>query len=274
MSFRIHDPIWRPLDEAGAIMPGCYFAFYESGTTTPAPVYADAALATPLGLVEGELIANAAGRICAIYGDSAIVYRRRLYNAADELLEDVDPLHPSASHPAGTIVMFRGDSTARDAAYPPALWEVCDGDNGTIDFRDRFPIGVSNTKAAGDTGGSAGSATTDSAGAHDHSGATGSTTLTANQIPAHRHFIAANVVGSSDTAIDNAHSIDKETSAGGDTEYKLRYSGTSDATVGRSSEVGGGTGHTHTISSGGSHTHDVTIPLPPWGAVWFLERKP
>jgi hypothetical protein len=271
MSFLLHDPIWRPLDTAGAIMPGCYFVFYQSETETPAAVYADADLTTPLGQVEGELISNAAGRFRAIYGASATVYRRRLYNASNVLLEDVDPIHPSASHPAGTVVMFRGDATARDAAYPPSLWAVCDGDDGTIDFRDRMPIGVSNTKAVGDTGGATGAVESTSDGAHDHGAVTGSTTLTTNQIPAHRHAVFANVTASG--ALSTTNQAAEASNSGGDTEYSINGSST-DATEGRTSEVGGGTGHTHTVASGGAHTHDVDVPLPPWGAVWFLERLP
>lgn len=33
-----YDPIARPLSAVGVAMPGAYYNFYVSGTTTPAPV--------------------------------------------------------------------------------------------------------------------------------------------------------------------------------------------------------------------------------------------
>lgn len=268
MSFLLHDPIVRPLGAAGQVLPGCYLQWYESGTTTPATVYADADLTTPLA---NPVAADSAGRLPAIYGDSAVVYRRQLYDADDQLLLDTDPIHPHAQHPPGTIMFFRGDSTARDAAYPPALWAVCDGDNGTIDFTGRSPVGAGTGFAVGDTGGSSGNVTSASGGAVD-AGVTGSTTLAANQIPAHAHFAASNVIQGSPTAPSASNYIAGETTVGGDTEYDLQGTATA-ATVGLTSATGGGEGHTHTVPAIDAHTHTVNVPRSPYAVVWMLERK-
>lgn len=277
MSFLIHDPMWRPLGAAGEVLPGCTLTFYESGTTTPAAVYADADLATPL---TNPVEADSAGNLPAIYGDSAVVYRRQLHDADDQLLLDVDPIHPHVQFPPGTIMMFKGSEEDRDEAYPPSLWEICDGDNGTPDTRDRSPVGVSNTKPiSGDDseGGTVGDTVeSTSAGAHTHGGATGSTTLTENQIPSHRHFAVADVANTS-AALSSGNQIGENSDdsvSSGNSEYILRSAGASpDATIGRTSATGGGQGHTHPITSGGAHTHNVTIPAPPYFTVWFLMRK-
>ncbi len=272
MSFLLHDPVMRPLDEAGAIMPLCYLVFYETGTTTPTPVYSDDDLLSELG-TDGVVVSDSAGEFPAIYGDSAVVYRRQLYDADDVLISDTDPMHPHAQFPAGTMVMFYGDSTARDAAYPPALWELADGDNSTPDMRGRLPIGADGaTYVADGTGyGSApGNVESSSNGAHTHTGATGST---AADLAAHTHFVAANVIQGSATAPSASNYVAGETTVGGDTEYDLQGTATA-ATVGLTSSTGAGGGHTHTIGSDGAHTHTTAVPLPPCRALWFLMRKP
>src|SRR5690606_29662047 len=125
----------------------------------------------------------------AIYLDPAIVYRVQLHDADGVLQYDVDPVHPHVAIPPGTIVMFDGTPEQRDAAYPPALWQVLDGSNGTKDSRDRSPVGVSNTKPISGEGSSGGtiSGTTGPAGAHDHGGATAMTVLTEDNMPRHHH---------------------------------------------------------------------------------------
>lgn len=46
--------------------------------------------------------------------------------------------------PIGTILPFAGDLT-----HIPDGWEVCDGDNGTVDLVGRIPIGTKSIGAAG-----------------------------------------------------------------------------------------------------------------------------
>jgi len=82
-------------------------------------------------------------------------------------------------------------------------------------------------------------ATMGTAGAHTHTGATGSTALTINQMPAHTHNYDALVTTSS-----------HETGTGAS---EARGQVTTQATASQ----GGGQGHTHTIGSDGGHTHTM-----------------
>lgn len=259
MGFLLHDPMLRPLDDNGDPMPGCYLQFYESETTTPATVYADGDLETAL---ENPVTSNAAGIFPAIYGDSATVYRRQLYTAADVLVSDTDPLHPHVDFPAGTLVMFDGTAEARDAAYPSSLWELCDGDNDTPDSRDRCPVGVSNTKDIGTTGGDA-TGTTDPAGGHDHGGATDGHALTAEENGPHTHEDITLPMSSDDNSQSPYDRIE------GSSEQS---DGTSTIEGAETGSSGSGTPHTHDITAADDHTHDFDCQSP-YFTVWFLKRK-
>jgi hypothetical protein len=168
--------------------------------------------------------------------------------------------------PSGLIAMWSG-------ATAPLGWYLCDGTNGTPDLRDRFIVGASNNKPLGTTGGSASTNSAGihshgmtGAGAHDHTGDTGSTALTADQIPAHTHS----------TTIKFQTDI-----AGGGTRDGLVTSAfTSDGTSSyTTSSVGSGDGHTHSLSQdgehahslveAGSHTHTLT---PPYYALAFIMK--
>lgn len=263
MSFLFFYPRMRPLDDNGDPMPGCYLKFFESETTTPTPVYADGDLETELG---STVTSNAAGIFPAIYGDPSVVYRMQLYDADDTLISDDDPIHPHVAFPAGTIVMFDGDATSRDAAYPPALWELCDGDNGTKDTRDRVPIGVSNTKPiSGDGSTSDGSGgTTDPAGGHDHGGATDGHALTEAENGPHTHEGATVACSADDNAqLQSDHWV--EISG----EQSL---GTQSLPTFETASSGDGDPHTHDITAETDHTHDFDA-TPPYFTVWFLKRK-
>lgn len=86
----------KPLSTIGLIQPGAYYQFYLTGTTTPANVYADGSLATPLSQTPGTGGTTAAsdGRLVPIYMNPAIIYRYQLYSVFGVLLEDVDPYIP------------------------------------------------------------------------------------------------------------------------------------------------------------------------------------
>lgn len=270
MSFLLFYPRMRPLDDNGEPMPGCYLQFYESGTTTPAAVYADGALTTPLS---NPVVANAAGIFPAIYGDPSVVYRMQLYNAADVLISDDDPIHPHVAFPAGTVVMFNGTAIERDAAYPSALWELCDGDNGTPDTRDRSPVGVSGTKAISTTGG-ASSGTTSSAGAHDHGAETGSTVLSAGNMPVHSHEIFAFNTTNVDGRVDGFALTGNDVSVAGERNSGGAYildNGMNTQII-RDAGTASPTGHTHSIASVAAHTHDYSAQSP-YFTIWFLQRR-
>lgn len=70
-----------------------------------------------------------------------------------------------ASIPSGVILMWHGtEDTVPDG------WAVCNGENGTPDFRGVFPLGASTEHPIGETGGSE------------------QVTLTVAQMPEHSHI--------------------------------------------------------------------------------------
>jgi len=250
-------PVAQPLDDAGRIMPGCYLRFYASETTDPEDVYSDGELNTTLG---SEVTASAAGRFVPIFLDATVAYRIQLYNADNELQFDVDPVFPGAGNFVGEVKMYDGD-----LADLPAGWVVMNGGNGTIDSRDRFPRGVGSETSLGETGGSAtASGTTDSNGAHNHSGATGGTAITEAEMPSHKH------VGFTFPATGDDNSQLPITRIGGSDQQSLGDVTISSAETG---ETGGDDPHDHSIGSDGSHTHSIAdvSTIPPFFGVYFIK---
>jgi len=82
----------------------------------------------------------------------------------------LDPILAAASQlvPPGVIVMWSGS-----IANIPSGWALCDGTNGTPDLRNRFIVGAGSSYAVGAKGGAA------------------EVTLTVDQMPSHRHSVAA-----------------------------------------------------------------------------------
>lgn len=259
----------RPLDSNGAIMPGCYYEFYESQTDTPTPVYADDGLSSELGTT---VTSASDGRFPVMYLDAAVVYRVKLFDAAGSLQYEADPVHPHVAIPPGTIVMFDGTAEDRDAAYPTALWQLCDGTGGSPDSRDRGPVGVSNTKDIGTSGGNS-SGTTEDAGAHDHGGTTDPTVLTDTNMPVHHHRLYAWNVNGSDVKDDGfgsaGHvSVTGEINSGG--EYIDENAG-GDQLIEDAGDADPD-GHDHGITAAADHAHDFDAQSP-YFTVWFLKRK-
>jgi hypothetical protein len=264
-AYLFYAPQFRPLSPAGAIMPNCYLQFYLTGTTTPTDIYADAGLTTPLA---NPLEANAAGEFVEIYLDPLITYRVQLFTEDDVLVRDTDPLAPPRDYPPGTIVWFYGDATARDAAYPPDLWQVLDGTNGTPDARDRFPIFAGGTYAAGDMGGAAGA--TSAAGAHDHGGAVSAEVLTLAQTPLHGHRLLDRGAGSGiadATGLTSVQSIGGIRNVAGGAYVEDNSLGTPFV-----EPAGSGDPHTHDIAAELDHDHTVTL-TPPFIALWAMMRR-
>lgn len=97
-----YDPVARPLSSLGVVMPGAYYNFYMSGTTTPAQVYQDAGLVLPFpaAALNGSnplftvVQADGTGAFPPMFLDPEIIYRVQLYNSTWSLVEDVDPYVP------------------------------------------------------------------------------------------------------------------------------------------------------------------------------------
>lgn len=82
-------PIQRAFDGAGNIAPGAKLYSFASDGETPAPLYADPNLTTPL---PNPIVANAAGVFrLPIYGDDDVTYVLELRDAAGGVLEKWEP---------------------------------------------------------------------------------------------------------------------------------------------------------------------------------------
>jgi hypothetical protein len=89
-------PANRAFDSNGFPEAGATVKLYESGTTTPANFYADSALTISLG---STLTANAAGRlVIPAYQDSVTPFRIKIFDAAGDELDDIDPYYFGAAY--------------------------------------------------------------------------------------------------------------------------------------------------------------------------------
>lgn len=274
-AYLFFDPRARPLSIAGEILPGAKLKFFITQTTTPATVYANAALSTELGT---EVQADENGQFPPIYLSPAITYRVQITDADDVLQPDgdVDPLCPRPDYPAGTVMWFHGTAEARDAAYPPAQWQVLDGSNGAPDGRDRLPMIAGGNYESGDTGGNT-SGETGAAGGHDHGGATNETVLTEADMPQHNHRV---YVRTNNSQEGNTRGFAFANTAGLEgqiTDYgTYGYKDDAPASGGNKLIEAAGTadpgGHDHGITAEEDHTHTVDT-LPPFVALWALMRR-
>lgn len=276
-AYLFFDPRARPLSISGAILPGAILRFFVTLTTTPTPVYANAALTTSLGT---SVTADENGQFPPIYLSPLVTYRVQMYDADGALLPDgdVDPICPRPDFQPGTVIWFYGDATARDAAYPPAQWQILDGTNGTPDGRDRFPIIAGGSLVAGDVGGAVdGTVETSAAGAHDHGGEVSETILDAESMPIHNHRL---YVRTSSTQRGNTRGFGFASTAGveGQVIDDAPYDYLDEAPAGSGNpliEANGAaepTGHDHDITGEDDHTHDVDVD-PPYLALWALMRR-
>jgi microcystin-dependent protein len=143
-----------------------------------------------------------------------------------------------------------------------ALFDVIGTAYGSVDVntfnvpdrRDRVAVGAGSTYLRGATGGAT-TSTTSSDGAHNHTGSTGSHTLTEAQIPIHTHGGTIRFVGE----------VNHDLTAGTTTiTTGFAYDGGN-----LSGATGGGGSHLHTISTDGTHNH-TTSTLQPYVASNFI----
>lgn len=78
------------VNSAGLPYAAAYISFTLTGTTTDTDTYQDNALGT---VHANPVVADSAGQFAAIYLDPAITYRARIYDADNNLLDDIDPVH-------------------------------------------------------------------------------------------------------------------------------------------------------------------------------------
>ena len=82
-------PAPRAVDSGGAPMSGALLQFFLTGTTTPASVYASAALTTPLS---NPVVADSGGLFPPIYLDPSASCRCQLLTSAGVVVRDIDPV--------------------------------------------------------------------------------------------------------------------------------------------------------------------------------------
>lgn len=177
---------------------------------------------------------------------------------------------PALAYSVGMIMLWSGS-----AGSIPTGWKLCNGANSTPDLRGRFIVGAGGTYNPGDTGGAAtASITTSSEGAHDHSGATGSVTLTEAEMPAHNHRIYGWQGSGSGSADQNKQlgvsgvGLAASYSPGTST---LGYVDTNGSGAEYTENTGGGGAHSHTVSSVAAHSHTATVDtLPPYYALCYI----
>jgi hypothetical protein len=153
--------------------------------------------------------------------------------------------------PKGVITMWSGS-----IATIPAGWALCNGSNGTPNLQDRFIVGAGQTYAQGTSGGNT-NLSTGLSGNHNHSGNSGSTALTIDQMPNHVHqFPGDDALGSWSTQVSSIL-LDYD-------QNNSYYGG-----IFNTSSTGGGAGHAHSISNSGDHNHSY---LPPYYALVYIMK--
>lgn len=197
--------------------------------------------------------------------------------------------------PVGVILLWSGAVSAI-----PAGWNLCDGTNGTPNLTGRFIVhadaDAAGTYNVGDTGGAATDAITTSSngahthtaeagGNHDHGGATATHALTVDELPAHDHIVPNAQDSSNDVPYGSAGTALSVLGGSYATQVEEIQPNPPDATdfMAYTSDTGGGTAHshslsasgthTHTTDSQGAHTHTATVDtLPPYYALAYIMR--
>lgn len=178
--------------------------------------------------------------------------------------------------PNGVILMWSGG-----VGTIPAGWTLCDGTMGAPDLRNKFIIGAAQGagyESPGSTGGTTQkSGSTSFAGSHTHTVSVSDTTLTVDQIPAHRHDYDDLYALNDDqgpAVIDRyGNRIEWYSSWGSDGDND---SGNPAWYYSRTANTGGTQPHNHngSATSVGDHSHTVTIPdvRPPYYALCYIMK--
>jgi hypothetical protein len=110
----LQQPLVQQLDANGNPVSAAAFYFYLTGTTTPATVYSDTDLTTPLS---NPVVADSAGRLANVYLDPAVTYRVRVYTAVGgSLIRDIDPYSITSSASAVTYLSTATGAVSRTAS--------------------------------------------------------------------------------------------------------------------------------------------------------------
>lgn len=197
----------------------------------------------------------------------------------------------------GTVVMWT--KGLYEPADIPGGWYICDGENGTVNLRERFVVGwKADSDDHGQLGALGGSATmTDS----DHTVPAHSHTGTSGNESSHTHDVQSSGAhtNSGTTGAGSAHNHSVTIQAPGADEYTVDYGTTQQvntevhthpASSGNESAhthsftSGSGGAHTHVTDAGPAHNHTISeqaaVTLthsaqdnrPPWYTMFFIQR--
>jgi microcystin-dependent protein len=182
--------------------------------------------------------------------------------------------------PTGSIMEYGGTSA-------PSGWLLCNGaavsrstyaalfavlgtaygvGDGSTTFNvpnkiDRVGVGAGSTYSRGATGGAV-TATTSNDGSHNHTGSTGSTAITTDQMPAHNHGVTdPGHVHNTLKGTTGGQSSFVDTNDGGSSGSSSSYMSAASTGISIQNQ-GGGQGHTHSISTDGTHNHTVSTIQP------------
>lgn len=137
----------------------------------------------------------------------------------------------------GGIVMWSGA-----VINIPEGWALCDGQNGTIDLRNRFVLGAGSTFTVGDTGGFADATVV----AHNHS-------FTINDGGNHSHTYFVHISGTNQNP-GNIGSVER-------------------APTGQQFGTSAAGSHSHSVSVNSTGTSAITnANLPPYYALAFIQQ--
>jgi hypothetical protein len=162
--------------------------------------------------------------------------------------------------PSGGIVLWSGSIAAI-----PSGWALCNGSNGTPDLRNRFVVGAGSSYAVDATGGSADAIAVSHT--HTFSATTGSA-------GAHQHFVAGGTYsgGNSGSLESNPNNTLKvgDNLGGNQNQYNLQ-SVTTAADKGKTDSAGA---HTHTVSGTTASTGSsgTNANLPPYFALAYIMK--
>jgi len=133
-------------DEDGNPVSGGKLFFYATETSTPASVYADGGLTTPL---TNPVVADSAGRCAAVYLDPTVIYRCKVTTAAGATIRDVDPI----DNPLSALGASDGSSLvtfiqAGTGAVARTAQSKMRGTLAISDFSGADPTGATDSAAA------------------------------------------------------------------------------------------------------------------------------
>lgn len=210
------------------------------------------------GETNGVTITSITDKIIAVYSNGVSV-RTKQQNVSPWLIDEIKMYAPR---------------NGLNTANIPAGWYVCDGSNGTPDLRDRFIMGHP-VPANYPTSAAGGAATqTINITGLNISGTVGATAITTAQMPAHAHHNIVDDIATTNVWSNNDSPMARESTAGGDTEYKIGPVALASQTwLGLGESVGGGQTHTHSLTLTANNPTATVNMNPKHYALIFIQYK-